>query len=309
MARRIVMLCTSGRGGMLSVVERYQQDGVFKRWDIRLLSPHCEGALWRRLLAALTALMSFSGELLLNRVSLLHCHVAMAGSFWRKSLFALLARTRGVPVVFHLHGSDLKPWYAAQPQWRKNWIRRVLEQCAAVLVLSESWRGFVLDIAPAARVTVLHNYVDLPAEPLRQWQQGRVTLLFLGLVGLRKGIFDLLPAFKQALAACPELFLQIGGNGEIEAAKRQAAELGIASQVEFAGWVDGARKEALLAGADIVVLPSYNEGMPISLMEAMGWALPVISTTVGGIPELVRDGEDGLLYEAGDIDALCQAIL
>jgi len=88
----------------------------------------------------------------------------------------------------------------------------------------------------------------------------------------------------------------------------RAAELGLGDAVEILGWVGGYRKNELLAAADIFVLPSYNESLPISLLEAMSWGVPVISTTVGGIPELIRDGTDGFLIEAADVPALTRAL-
>ncbi|MCL6262743.1 glycosyltransferase family 4 protein [Craterilacuibacter sp. RT1T] len=309
MAKQPVMLCTAGRGGMLSVVERYQADGLFSRWNVRLLSPHEEGSLSRRLWVALRALLIFCRELLLRRVSLLHCHVAMAGSFWRKSVFAWLAFACRVPVIFHLHGSDLKPWYAAQSPFLQKCIRSTLEHCSAVLVLSDSWADYIHSLAPTARVQVLPNYVELPSVTLSRQVQPVVNILFLGIIGERKGVFDLLPAFAQARAIYPFMRLQIGGNGELEQARRQAEALGLAADVDFLGWVGGAERDKLLAEADLMVLPSYNEGLPISLLEAMAWSLPIISTRVGGIPELVSDGVSGLLLDAGDIDGLRDALL
>lgn len=102
--------------------------------------------------------------------------------------------------------------------------------------------------------------------------------------------------------------LLIGGNGEVEEARVRATELGLLDSVEFLGWIDGERKSRLLSVADIFVLPSYYEGLPISLLEAMSWGIPIISTTVGGIPELVRDGTSGILIEPGDVHALAHAL-
>ena len=92
-------------------------------------------------------------------------------------------------------------------------------------------------------------------------------------------------------------------------ARALTVELNIENHVVFAGWVSGEEKENLLSRVNIYVLPSYNEGLPVSLLEAMSWQVPVISTRVGGIPELVREGIDGLLIEAGDRAAFSLAIV
>lgn len=304
------MLCTAGRGGMRAVVEAYRRDGLFDRWPVQLIETHDEGSAWRRIGIAVCAFLAFTRLLFGRRVIAVHAHVAMRGSFWRKSIFASTARRFGVPVVMHLHGSEMQPFFHSQPAWRQRLIVAQLEAAATVLVLSRSWADFVRQIAPRARVMELPNYVMLPPGQRRELDPGRpVTLLFLGLVGPRKGVFDLLPAFAGALRRAPALRLQVGGNGDVEGARLSAQQLGLKDEVEFLGWIAGDAKNALLSAADIYVLPSHNEGLPMSVLEAMAYGLPIITTRVGGIPELIRDGTDGWLIEPGDRAALEEAMV
>lgn len=309
--KNLVMICTAARGGISSVVEGYLADGVFLRWNVVLLNSHVEGGKALRLVTAANAFLRLIGFLLRRRVSLVHCHAAMKTSFWRKSLFALASRLAGVPVVFHLHGSEMKTFVQEQPMLLKRLISWILAKQSVVVVLSKSWFRYIKSISPRANVEILPNYVELPE--LRGNAAGgsgaHVEVLFLGFVGTRKGVYDLLPAFKDAVAQVPALRLIIGGNGEVEQARALAVELKIENHVVFAGWVDGGVKVDLLRRAQIYVLPSYNENLPVSLLEAMSWQVPVISTRVGGIPELVRDRVDGLLIDAGDRAALSSAII
>jgi len=309
--QNVVMICTAARGGMRSVVEGYLADGVFSRWNVVLLNSHVEGGLALRLATAVKAFLRLIGLLFRRRVGLVHCHAAMKRSFWRKSLFALVSRSVGVPVVFHLHGSEMKTFVENQPALLQRLIGWILAKQSVVAVLSVSWLRYVKSISPLANVEILLNYVELPE--LRSIAAGvndaDVEVLFLGVVGTRKGVYDLLPAFKDALAQVPALRLVIGGNGDVDRARALAVELKIENSVVFAGWVNGEAKEDLLRRAQIYVLPSYNEGLPVSLLEAMSWQVPVISTRVGGIPELVREGVDGLLINAGDRTALSSAII
>jgi len=162
----------------------------------------------------------------------------------------------------------------------------------------------VLDVAPKAQVVVLPNYVELPEPTEKLSPDANINVLFLGLVGDRKGVYDLLPAFAAALKTVPQLFLRIGGNGEVEKAQALADKLGLQANVDCLGWISGDAKNDLLRDADIFVLPSYNEGLPVSILEAMSWGLPVITTAVGGIPELIKDHVNGFLISPGDIPAL-----
>jgi glycosyltransferase involved in cell wall biosynthesis len=309
-ASKVVMVCTGARGGMRAVVEGYQADGIFERWNVELLTSHTETSLWGRLRMAASALLRFFWLLLTRQVALVHCHSAMLGSFWRKSVFAMLARAFGVPVLFHLHGSEMKTFVNRQPAMLQRLIAWILAQQTVVVVLSSSWHEYVLSISPSSRVEILPNYVNLPdlSKRVPPAESGIVKVLFLGLIGVRKGVYDLLPAFKLALLRAPGLRLTIGGNGEVDKAKAMASELGISDQVHFAGWVSGSDKVKLLAEAQLYTLPSHNEGLPVSLLEAMSWQLPVVTTRVGGIPELVRDGVDGALINAGDTKALADAL-
>lgn len=298
--KKIVMLSSTGRGGILSVVKGYQRDGLFDRWNVHLVSTHVEGSLISRLRRAAVAFCHVCMLTVTGRIALLHCHVAMSGSVWRKLLFAGWVQIFGVPVILHLHSGRTRVFYNSLPAFAQRLVSQQLTAAAAVLVLSESWRLFVREVAPKARVIVLPNYVEMPELNKTPNSAGKVNVLFLGLVGENKGIYDLLSAFAAAVIHVPQLFLYIGGNGDVERARAFAFELGLASQVEFLEWVSGETKNDLLHDAAIFVLPSYNEGLPVSVLEAMSWAIPVITTPVGGIPELIEDHVSGFLVAPGD---------
>ena len=130
----------------------------------------------------------------------------------------------------------------------------------------------------------------------------------MGEVGQRKGIYDLLPAFAQLCRLNANVELVVCGSGEIERAKSIAAQCGLNGQVTFAGWVSGPEKRAMLNSADVVVLPSYHEGLPMAILEAMSLGKCVISSTVGGIPEVISSGTNGLLHVPGDLPALVEML-
>lgn len=305
MDKKIIMLSTSSRGGMLSVIEGYKRDGIFDRCCVQFVATHVESSSQlKRLWVFAKAFFHVFMLAAKGRIALLHCHVSMGGSFWRKSVLATLGRCFGIPVILHLHGSETKQFYNSLPAFGKRLVSQQLNNASVVLVLSESWRSFVLEVAPKANVVVLPNYVELPEPAEKPKNNTKINVLFLGLIGERKGIYDLLPAFAAAVKNVPQLFLRIGGNGEVEKVRALIHELGLEAHVEFLGWVSGNAKNELLRDADIFVLPSYNEGLPVSILEAMSWGIPVITTTVGGIPELIEDHVNGFLITPGDIPAL-----
>lgn len=206
----------------------------------------------------------------------------------------------------------METFYRSLSASRQRNVSQALERAEAVVVLSSSWHDFVREIAPRAHITVVNNYVVVPPlrpAPAAPVSEAAFSVLFLGMLGQRKGIYDLLACWPAVIAAIPGARLLIGGNGEIEAATLRAQELDISDSVDFLGWVGGEQKVELLKNADVFVLPSYNEGLPMSVLEAMSWGKPVITTRVGGIPELITSGSDGILIDAGDREQLAEALL
>lgn len=140
-------------------------------------------------------------------------------------------------------------------------------------------------------------------------------ILSAGVVNARKGYKDLIKGFKIALERLNSLNCSSGsigtewklvfaGSGEIEEGKALAKELGIESQVEFLGWVAGEAKDRVFRETSIFCLPSYAEGFPMAVLDAWAYGLPVVATPVGGLPDIVKDGEDCLLFNPGDCDQL-----
>jgi glycosyltransferase involved in cell wall biosynthesis len=302
-----IMVWNAARGGMRSVVDGYRRDGLLDEYNFTLVAAYADGSFLKRQIVLLTGLLRFVGLLSTRRVGLVHIHAAMRGSFWRKGIFASIARMFEKPVILHLHGSEMTSFYHGLPPWARSLVRRHLEKATCVIALSESWRDFIWSIAPAANVVVVPNYVKLPPVP-NPAARSSGEILFLGLVGDRKGVFDLIPAFAAVHRDHPSARLIIGGNGEVERAKICAVENGVPDVVELVGWTDGPAKATLLARAGMFVLPSHNEGLPMSVLEAMSNGIPVISTRIGGIPELITDGVDGILIESGDVDGLTAAL-
>jgi glycosyltransferase involved in cell wall biosynthesis len=304
--KAIVMLGTGmdTMGGIASGVRVYEQAGLLRRFGVRYLATHCDGSRWRKLRAMLAAYAAFVGMLLRGQVGLVHVHLASRASFWRKSGFFLLAFAARVPAILHLHGAEFSIFYEQEcGPWRKRLVRFIFDRSARVVVLSEAWRRWVQGISRNAHVEAIYNPVLLPAAS--PWEgRRRGAVLSLGRLGRRKGSYDLLQAAAQVAPLVAGLELRLGGDGELDAVRERAGQLGIAGQLNLLGWVGADGRQQQLALASLYALPSYNEGLPMSVLEAMAAGLPVLATPVGGIPEAVADGVEGFLVAPGDVDAL-----
>jgi glycosyltransferase involved in cell wall biosynthesis len=309
-APRVLMIGTApgGRGGVASVIEILRAGGLFERESVRYLSSHREGSRRAKAGAALDAFWRTGLACLRQRPAVVHVHAASRASFARKSLLLLIARAAGCRTIFHLHGAEFDRFAGAESgaplRW---WIRHTLEKSSVVIALSGSWAAFLRGYAPAARIVVLPNAVPLPPAAGRAGEQpGRI--LFLGRADAGKGVFELLDAVAALAPAFPQVHLVIGGVGELDRLRRRAAELGIGGRVALPGWLDGVDKQRELACAQVFCLPSHAEGLPMALLEAMAAAKAVVASAVGGIPEAVTDGADGLLVAPRDAAALAAAL-
>jgi glycosyltransferase involved in cell wall biosynthesis len=308
-ARQLVMLGTSvdTKGGISSVVNLYESAGLFRKWNATYIATHCDGSFVQKFAKAARAWFRVLNLLANRRDIVLHVHCASRASFWRKYVFIVPAVYARKPVIFHLHGAEFDKFYAHEcGPIRKSMVRWLLGRCSKIVVLSKSWESFLRQLTQVSIEIVPNPAIDfLSSESVTRKKS---ALLFLGRLGRRKGIYTLLQAFTKVVHRFPAATLICGGDGEIDLVEKRAEELGIRNSVELVGWVDGSEKLRLLQSSTIYVLPSFAEGVPISVLEAMSAGLPIVSTTVGGIPDVVTAGEDGLLIAPGDVVALASAI-
>lgn len=312
MSRKHVLMLGVGLdtpGGITAVVRRYREAGLFERWDVRYVATYEKPGMPTQLRMMSRATLAVLGMLLRGEVRLVHVHSASRGSFWRKSVFCALARLFRVPYIFHLHSGEFPVFYGQEcGRMAQAWVRRTLRGAARVVALTEGWRAALQAIEPSIRLTVLGNPVAVP-ERLPVLRETVSEVLFLGRLREKKGVFDLVRAMPTILAAHPGLRFVMAGDGELEKVRELARSLKVEHALVLPGWIDGDEKDAALARADIFVLPSYFEGLPVGVLEAMAAGVPIVSTTVGGIPDIVQTEKHALLVEPGDVPALSEAIV
>lgn len=310
--RSVLMVGTdlAGMGGVRAVVSGYVEGGLFERYDCVYVTSHRAGSGWVKIFTALKAWVRVAVLLRKLDAPLVHVQTASRASFWRKAVVCLMARVAGRPYIVHVHGGGFSRFYEQEcGRAGRRLIRSTLAHAALVIALSEEWRERLLKISPAARVEVLHNAVPIPDSDRPQPSAERDrTLLFLGHLLPEKGVYELVKAFAHLAERFPDLKLVLGGVGQSAALRELANQLGVGDRVGFPGWLGPEGKSAALAASTIFLLPSYHEGMPMALLEAMSWGLPVIATPVGGIPQIVTHEVNGLLIPPADVAALTAAI-
>lgn len=305
------MLGTSpyAKGGISTVIDSYKQDGLFERWPIVHIITHIDGNSFQKAEVAIKGLLRFIRLIINGQVLFVHVHAASYGSFWRKTLFIFISFARKCPIIFHLHGGRFLKFYSDCGSLKKKLIRLVLNRVAHIIVLSDRWKTDLAKITSNRNISCVSNAVaDESLFEIERNKRKQGLFLFLGFIQHAKGAFDLLEAFARILGDFLYARLVYAGEGEIEELMVRARSLGIIDSIECLGWVNGETRHNLLTNAEVLVLPSYAEGLPMVVLEAMAAEIAVIATAVGGIPDVIEDGATGLLIEPGDINHLAAAM-
>lgn len=293
----------SVHGGISGVVNNYYEAGLDRRIKLCYIGTMVEGAKWKKLVQAVKAYLSFLAKL--PRYDIVHVNMASDVSFYRKSVFISTASACGKKVVIHQHGGNFPAFYEKElSEAGRKRVKKILSLGDAFLVLGTAWKDFFGEIIGRERITVLPDAIQIPKR--RKKRYGVHKILFLGRLCREKGIGELLSVMPGLRERYPNVQLYLGGIWEDKELKEQALSMG--GCVTDLGWISGGAKQKYLQECDIFVMPSYFEGQSVSILEAMANACGIAASDTGGIPDMIVDGETGLLAPPRDAAALEKAI-
>jgi glycosyltransferase involved in cell wall biosynthesis len=299
------------KGGIAAVVNGYYDSRLERDYNIVYVESYKDGNKVQKTLKAAGGYLHFMKVLMIDKPDVIHMHTSFGPSFFRSIPFIYIASWARKPMINHIHGADFEAFYMSASERKKNLIRKTYDKCAALIALSEEWKARLSQVVTAEKVSIIENYSILHEDALQQklTRSCHNTVLFLGEIGRRKGCYDIPAIVEQVVKAVPDVKFILGGSGDTKQITALLEEKGIKNNVLLPGWVRGVDKDRLLREADVFLLPSYNEGMPMSILDAMGYGLPIVSTDVGGISKLVHNGHNGYLCQAGDIAELSASIV
>ena len=292
------------KGGIAAVINGYMGSSLEQDYNIKYVESYMEENKMKKLVKGICGYFNFAKTLIVNKPDLIHIHSSFGPSFYRKIPFIYMASLAKKPIINHIHGADFETFFINANDRKKRLIKRVYNKCSILVALSEEWKEKLSSIVPEEKIKVVENYSILKEDAMnaRLNRTCNKKILFLGEIGKRKGCYDIPPIAKKINGIFPEVEFVIAGSGEVENLKSILSKKGLDKNVIFPGWVRDDRKDKLLRECDIFFLPSYNEGMPMSILDAMGYGLPIVSTNVGGITKIVLDGENGYICSPGDVD-------
>jgi glycosyltransferase involved in cell wall biosynthesis len=315
--RYIYIACPwSAKGGGMFRVADYllqaqQSEVPPEAAELRALDTRGSAGALYSLWILTTALMKVARGRASGQLAGIHVNMAERLSVFRKGAVIVLSRALGVPVVLHLHAAQLHHFYPRLPRPLQAVTRWVFSLPASCVVLGTAAQRFVVNElrVPSSRVEIVINGVPAPTAPRRISKANAVKrLLFVGNLSERKGVTDLLQALSRPGFEDLQLELVLAGGGDIQGYQAKANALGLEEKVRFTGWSEQKEVAALMAEADLLVLPSYDEGLPLVILEALANGVAVVCTPVGEIPSALQHGITACFVEPGDVNGLAASL-
>lgn len=305
----------SAKGGISTVITQYAESGVLATLNSAHIPSWDNVSSLKKAKMAVSVTVCILTEFLMLRLGVIHVHSACRSSFFRKSVFIMLGKALRSPAIFHLHSGEFFAEYEKSSFLLKWWTKLTLNNCSAIIVLSERWRKPMQQLVNHhEKIHVVSNPIDMKLPPdfsRKQRSADQLNLLFLGEIGDRKGIFDLIPVIAKLRKKGLNIRLRCGGNGQIERLTTALNTYHLQDAIDFLGWIGYEQKIKELANADIFILPSHFEGQPMAILEAMMAEVLVVSTTAGSIPDTITNNYEGFLLAPGDqvaMEALLEKI-
>lgn len=304
MRHKILVVATSHktRGGITSVVKAHERGEQWKKCHCVWIETHIDRSAFVKLWYFLKGLCKYC--ILIWSADLVHIHLSEPPSAIRKSIFLFIAKLARKKVIVHFHAFSSKTTIESK---FKAVYRYIFSKADCVIVLSKYWKKAVnKEFHLGDKVRVIYN--PCVAEISNKQYPKKNYILYAGTLNQRKGYADLIKAFATIAANHQDWKLVFAGNGEIEEAKAIASKENISNNCIFTGWISGEEKDKWFKQSRIFCLPSYAEGFSMAVLDAFAYGLPVITTPVGGIPDVAKDGENMLLFNPGDIRALASQL-
>lgn len=298
----------STKGGMWTVVRNYLNDKEFcKNTNLKYIPTSITGSIAKRLLFNLIAIIRIFFYTVFNSYDILHVHMSEKGSVYRKGIIINIAKLRKAKIIIHMHGAELEKWYITLSQKQQIKVKHIINKADKILILGNYWKEFIGSlISDNSKIEVLYNAVKVANK--NNYNLLSNNLLFLGVVGKRKGIYDLIEAMKiikqNKLCKCK---LLIYGPDNTTGINDIINENAMNDYIEYKGWLDNKDKIKVLSNTGINILPSYNEGLPMTILETMAHGIPNISTNIAAIPEVLNN-ENGIIIEPGIPEILANKI-
>lgn len=283
------------KGGVSTVIKTIESSFIWKKYHCHWVQCQINSFKFLKVLYLLNGYIDAFFRIPFYHIVYFHTSVGIG----QKILLPMLSYAKFFrkKVVVELHVGNQISDYLNDGVFR-YWINHV----DLVLTLGKKWKDLLLS------ETWVNTHVDFLYNPVPEVSNITITpkkyFLFAAYLDINKGYDTLIEAFSSVVKHYPDWKLIICGVGNVEDVKVRIRRAGVESNVELLGWVEGKYKMQLFKEAYAYCMTSEKEGLPMSVLEAMSYGVPVISTYVGCLPEIISDGESALMYNYGDVNTL-----
>lgn len=302
---KVLVVATSRktRGGITSVVKAHETGKQWKQFHCKWIQTHRDGNALRKLWYLGTALLQYI--LLLPFYDIVHIHVGLRTSIKRKTIFAKLAKTFNKKIIIHFHPATEKHLF--DKEYSGN-IKTIFNYAHLLIVLSHQWIKWINEAFPDNNYNFEVLYNPCP-QVNRNNTHKEKYILFAGTLIERKGYNRLIEAFSQIANKYLDWQLVFAGNGEIENAKKIQQKLDIPiEQIKYLGWISGTEKETVFQNASVYCLPSWGEGFPMGILDAIAYGIPIVTTPVGGVPDIIIHKKNGYVFDIYNTEMLAKEL-
>jgi glycosyltransferase involved in cell wall biosynthesis len=301
---------TETKGGMATVIQNMLEDTYLNtNYNLRYVISHVEKTILHKMYYTVKTI----NYLIINNKNydIIHLHSASGASIYRKGLFVSISKLFRKKVILHMHGADFDAFFNNTNKLSKYIIRKIFKWCDNILLLSDSWLKYFKENIMDNNLLVLNNGVFTNKFEKYICNNSQYNkFLFLGRLGYRKGVYDIIKAVDILVNQhnINNFKIYLAGDGEINEVSTIINKLKLENNIKVLGWINNEIKKEYFIKSDYLLLPSYDEGLPMSLIEGMASGKILISTFVGGIPDLIVNGENGFLMKPGDVEKLVDII-
>ncbi|MBC2116265.1 glycosyltransferase family 4 protein [Listeria booriae] len=292
------------KGGIATVIANFKQHFNSSTNTIFYAESWKEGNILKRTYYSVHGLVTLPHQINKQNIDAVHIHMAQDGSYFRKAMATRLAKRSGKKVLLHIHGSHFDQYHEESKPWLQRHILRTLRKADKIIVLNEDVKTYFATFG--IPMDIVNNAVPVPTQPLETSKRTQISAF--GQLGTRKGTYDILEVAEQLQISHPEAQIYLYGDGDTKQAQAIITRKQL-QNVHLGGWITAEQKAEAMQKTMIHLLPSYQEGLPMAVLETMACGIPNISTYVGGIPNVIASGKDGLLIEAGKQDQLLHALI
>lgn len=300
---------TNSKGGMATVIQEMLESKVLNNnFNLKIHESYRDGNVFYRLLFSIYAFIKFL--FLYNEYDIFHIHMASYGSTFRKGLYINFLSKKNKKIILHIHGAEYLVFYNKLSKSKKQKVKNIWNKSHTIIVLSKKWKKEFQNIFKNLNILEVNNGINIDklSSGISDVCINKYKFLLLGRLGKRKGAYDIIKATEHIYSKYPSLKIFMAGDGEVEKVKQVIEEKKLSNSVEIVGWTNFNKKLQLLKEVSTILLPSYNEGLPMTILEGMATGKMIIASSVGAIPEVIENGKNGILILPGDIENLAKAM-